>query len=65
MSNDDDDIASIGKLYGDGGILSMFVDSDIYACVRIMLEGKHGYETSARVPISTVARNILDMNATK
>ena len=24
-------IASIGKLYGDGGLLSMLVDSDVYA----------------------------------
>ncbi len=42
LSNDDDDIASIGKLYGDGGVLSMLVDSDVYApaTARLMLEGK-------------------------
>ncbi len=35
-------IASIGKLYGDGGLLSMLVDSDVYApaAARLMLEGK-------------------------
>ena len=35
-------IASIGKLYGDGGLLSMLVDSDVYApaTARRMLEGK-------------------------
>ena len=35
-------IASIGKLYGDGGLLSMLVDSDVYtpATTRLMLEGK-------------------------
>ena len=35
-------IASIGKLYGDGGLLSMLVNSDVYApvTVRLMLEGK-------------------------
>ena len=35
-------IASIGKLYGDGGLLSMLVDSDVYApaTARLMLEGK-------------------------
>ena len=35
-------IASIGKLYGDGGLLSMLVNSDVYAPVtaRLMLEGK-------------------------
>ena len=65
LSNDDDDIPSIGKLYGDGCLLSMLVESDVYACVRLMLEGKQRYETRARVPASTVARNILDMNATK
>ena len=36
-------IASIRKLYGDGGLLSMLVDSDVYApaAARLMLEGKH------------------------
>ena len=36
-------IASIGKLYGYGGLLSMLVDSDVYApaTARLMLEGKH------------------------
>ena len=58
LPNDDDDIASIGKLYGGGGILSMLVDSDVYACVRLLLEGKNGYETRARVPVSTVAISI-------
>ena len=35
-------IASIGKLYGDGGLLSMLVDSDVYApaTARLMIEGK-------------------------
>ena len=35
-------IASIGKLYVDGGLLSMLVDSDVYApaTARLMLEGK-------------------------
>ena len=35
-------IASIGKLYRDGGLLSMLVDSDVYApaTARLMLEGK-------------------------
>ena len=35
-------IASIGKFYGDGGLLSMLVNSDVYAPVtaRLMLEGK-------------------------
>ena len=35
-------IASIGKLYGDGGLLSMRVDSDVYApaTARLMLEEK-------------------------
>ena len=35
-------IASIGKIYGDGGLLSMLVDSDVYApaTTRLMLEGK-------------------------
>ena len=35
-------IASIGKLYGDGGLLSMLVDSDVWALgtARLMLEGK-------------------------
>ena len=35
-------IASIGKLYGDGGLLSMLVDSDVYAPATaiLMLEGK-------------------------
>ena len=35
-------IASIGKIYGDGGLLSMLVDSDVYtpATARLMLEGK-------------------------
>ena len=35
-------IASIGKLYGDGGLISMLVDSDIYAptTARLMLQGK-------------------------
>ena len=35
-------IASIGKLYGDGGLQSMLVDSDVYAPAtsRLMLEGK-------------------------
>ena len=35
-------IASIGKLYGDGGLISMLVDSDVYAptTARLMLEGK-------------------------
>ena len=45
--------------------IQMLVDSDVYACIRLMLEGKQGYETRARVPVSTVARSILDMNATK
>ncbi len=65
LPNDDDDNASSGKLYGDGGVLSMLVDSDVYASVRIMLEWKQGHEPHARVPVSTVARSILDMNATK
>ena len=67
LPNDDDDIASIGKLYGDGGVLSMLVDSDVYApaTARLMLEGKQGYATHARDPVSTVSRSILDMNATK
>ena len=30
-------IASIGKLYGDGGLLSMLVDSDVYALVTTRL----------------------------
>ena len=35
-------ISSIRKLYGDGGLLSMLVDSDVYAppTARLMLEGK-------------------------
>ena len=35
-------IASIGKLYGDGGLLSMLVDSDVYApaTARLMFEEK-------------------------
>ena len=35
-------IASIRKLYGDGGLLSMLVDSDVYApaAAILMLEGK-------------------------
>ena len=35
-------IANIRKLYGDGGLLSMLVDSDVYApaAARLMLEGK-------------------------
>ena len=35
-------IASIWKLYGNGGLLSMLVDSDVYApaTARLMLEGK-------------------------
>ena len=35
-------IASIGKLYGDGGLLSMLVDSDVYASATatLMIEGK-------------------------
>ena len=35
-------IASIWKLYGNGGLLSMLVDSDVYvpATTRLMLEGK-------------------------
>jgi len=34
--------ASIGKLYGDGGLLSILVDSDVYAptTARLMLQGK-------------------------
>ena len=37
-----DYIASTGKLYRDGGLLSMLVDSDVYApaTARLMLEGK-------------------------
>ena len=50
-SNGDDDVASIGKLYGVERLLSMLVDFDIYACVRLMLEAKHGCETRARVPV--------------
>ena len=47
LPKDDDDIASIGKLYGDGCLLSTLVDSDVYAPAseRLMLEGKQGYET--------------------
>ena len=35
-------ISSIRKLYGDGGLLSMLVDSDVYAppTARLLLEGK-------------------------
>lgn len=35
-------VASIGKLYGDGGLLSMLVDSDVYApaTAKLMLQGK-------------------------
>ena len=35
-------MTSIGKLYRDGGLLSMLVDSDVYApaTARLMLEGK-------------------------
>ena len=35
-------VASIGKLYGDGDLLSMLVDSDVYATAtaRLILEGK-------------------------
>ena len=35
-------IASVRKLYGDGGLQSMLVDSDVYApaTARLMLEGK-------------------------
>ena len=62
LPNDDDDI---GKLYGDGYILSMLVDSDVYASVRLMLEWQQGNVAQAWVPVSTVARSILDMNATK
>ena len=49
LSNDDDDIASIRELYGDGGILSMLVDPEAYApaSARLMLEGKQGCETHA------------------
>ena len=62
LSNDDDDIASIGKLYGYGCLLSMLRDSDIYAPVRLILEGKQGYETHARVPVSIVARSIYSID---
>ena len=65
LPNDDDDIETIGKMYGDGYRLSMLVDSDVYACVRLMLEGNQGNAAHARVPVSTVARSILDGNATK
>lgn len=36
-------IISIGKLYGDDGLLSMLVDSDVYApaTARLLIEGKH------------------------
>ena len=64
-NDDDDDIETIGKMYGDGYRLSMLVDSDVYACVRLMLEGNQGNAAHARVPVSTVARSILDGNATK
>ena len=55
-------IASIWKLYGNGGLLSMLVDSDVYApaTARLMLEGKQvsrgsrGYESHARCPVSTI-----------
>uniref|UniRef100_UPI00358E6015 uncharacterized protein n=1 Tax=Myxine glutinosa TaxID=7769 RepID=UPI00358E6015 len=35
-------VASIGKLYGDGGLLSMLVDSDVYApaTAKLVLQGK-------------------------
>ena len=35
-------IASIGKLYGDGGLLSMLVDSEVYAptTAKLLLQGK-------------------------
>lgn len=35
-------VASIGKLYGDGGLLSILVDSDVYApaTAKLMLQGK-------------------------
>ena len=67
LPNDDDDLASIGKLYGDGGNMSILVDSDVYApaSARLRLEWKQRYETHPRVPVSTVARSISDMNATK
>lgn len=36
-------IATIGKLWGDGGLKALFVDSDVYAACSadMMLEGKH------------------------
>ncbi len=46
LPNDDDDaIASIGKLYGDD-VLSILVDSDVYVptTAKFMLEGKQWYE---------------------
>ena len=60
-----DDVASIGKLNGDGGLLCKLVDSDVYGCVKLMVEGKQGYVTRARDPLPTVARSILDLHATK
>lgn len=36
-------IASIGKMYGDGGLLSVLIESDVYAeaTARQLIQGKH------------------------
>ena len=47
LSNDDDDIASIGKLYGYGCLLSMLGDSRMRTCkkgnrgMKLMLESRY------------------------
>ena len=38
-------------------------DVDVSTTAKLIFEGKQGYETHARGPISIVSRSILDMDA--